>query len=250
MTGPGRSLAVTYIRACTLLIRLDGLVVVTDPWFSMRMRFLPALRRPGIPLAAMPKADLILCSHLHADHFEKRALSALADGRTVVAGPRGTAKQLPRTFPGTLLELAPGEETNAFGLELRAYPMRHTFPPPEELGFAVKGDGRAFFFAGDAAYSGAFGDAGRQHQFDAALLPVGGSRIWGRRTVMDPAGAVRAATDLGAKVMIPTHPGGDWPPLPPLSWHPGTFAKAVEAARKDAPGLRVAALAPGETAVL
>ena len=147
------------------------------------------------------------------------ALSALADGRTIVVGPCGTAKRLPRRFPGGLLELVPGDETSAFGLELRAYPMQHTFPPPEELGYAVTGDGRAFFFAGDAAYSGVFREAGRRHQFDAAMLPVGGSLIWGRPTVLDPAGAVRAAVDLGAKVMIPTHPGGDWPPCRPC---PGT----------------------------
>jgi len=252
MTGERRvdQFTITYIRTCTLLVNIGGKLLVTDPWFSMRMRFLPALVRPGIPLQAMPQPDLILCSHLHPDHFEKRAVAALSGPHTVLVGPPGTARFLPRNVKGSLEEMSPGTALKVHGLDLHAFPMKHTHPPPEENGYLVKAAHCSFFFGGDAAYSDVFSAVGRNHTVDAALLPVGGSLIMGRRTVMDPAEAIRAAGDLGAPVMIPTHRGGDWLPMPPLSRHPGKLSTTLELARKTSPELTVLALEPGRTAVV
>lgn len=249
MAGPGK-LTVTYVRTCTTIIGSGGKKILTDPWFSMRMRFLPALKKPGVPLAAVPRPDLILCSHLHADHFDRRALKALAGPGTVIAGPRGTAAALPPATGGAVEEMAPGDRLDVHGMAVTAYPMEHTFPPPDELGYLVELEGCSLFFAGDAAYSPVFADIGRAAVVDLALLPVGGSLIFGRRTVMNPARALQAALDLKAAVVIPTHPGGDWLPLPPLSRHPGSPDELEELARRQATPVQVLTLARGQTAVV
>jgi L-ascorbate metabolism protein UlaG (beta-lactamase superfamily) len=99
--------------------------------------------------------------------------------------------------------------------------MKHTFPGPDEVGFRIQAGPYNIFFGGDAAYSDAFANIPQQGPIDIAILPVGGSLIWGQRTVMDAADSARAARDMKARFVIPTHPGGDWPALPPISRHPG-----------------------------
>ncbi len=249
MGGPGK-LTVTYVRTCTTIISSGGKRILTDPWFSMHMRFLPALKKPGVPLAAVQRPDLVLCSHLHADHFDRHALKTLAGPGTVIAGPVGTAAAVAPATGGVVEEMEPHHRLEVHGMTITAFPMVHTFPPPDELGFLVESEGCSLFFAGDAAYSPIFAEIGRAADIDLALLPVGGTLIFGRRTVMDPGQALQAALDLKAPVVIPTHPGGDWLPIPPLSLHPGSPEELEELARKQGEPIQVLTLAPGQTGVV
>jgi L-ascorbate metabolism protein UlaG (beta-lactamase superfamily) len=67
---------------------------------------------------------------------------------------------------------------------------------------------------------------------------------------MNPAQAVQAAQDLGARHLVPIHPGGEWLPLPPMSWHPGRARHAEAEARRNGLNLCVHVLQRGGTAVL
>jgi len=241
---------VTFVRTCTTIIRIGGRVVVTDPWFSMRMRFLPALVGPGVPLERVPVPEIVLCSHLHADHFEPAAIRRLAGPETVVVGPPGTAVALQGLGIERIVEMEPGGPAEIAGLTVIPCRVPHTFPPPEENGYVVAGGGFTLFFGGDGAYGAVYAEVGQRHEVDVALLPVGGSLVFGRRTVMGPAQAVQAAVDLGAKALIPLHPGGEWLPVPPLSWHPGRCRHAEAEARRRGLDLRVHVLQRGGTAVL
>jgi len=238
--------SVLLVRCCTAVIRIGGLVVLTDPWFSRRMRFLPAVR-PGIPLDAVDEPDVILVSHLHADHFEPRAVARIAGPSTVIVGPPGIARRLPRALLGQVREVCPGASLGLGNLHIEVFPMEHTFPPPRENGYLVSGGGSTIFFAGDASYGPVFARVGAQREVDLALLPVGGSLIWGRRTVMDPGQAVQAALDLKARVMVPTHPGGEWYSVPPLSLHPGRKEDARRIAAERNLSLHVEVLPNGTT---
>ena len=235
-------LYLTYIRTSTVLLQFESTTILTDPWFSWRMRFLPALRRPGIMAADIPTPDLILCSHLHADHYDRRFIAAAGQPQTTLVGPVGLARHRPRRFRGKLLEMAPGQLESVGAVALEAAAMKHTFPGPEEIGFRIQLGPYSLFFGGDAAYSEAFSMvAGPIH---IAILPVGGSRIWGRKTVMDAADASQAAQDMSAHYVVPTHPGGDWPALPPMSLHPGRLADLGA----HAAGFEPVILGPGQRA--
>lgn len=237
---------ITFIRTSCVLIEWEGTTLLTDPWFSRRMRFLPALTPPGVALSAVPVPDAILCSHLHADHYDRRAIRQLARGTTTLVGPVGLHKHRPRDFRGSLLEMSPGETVSLSGASVAAVRMRHTFPPPEEIGYLITLGEVRIFFAGDAAYSSYFNELGKKGVVDIALLPVGGTRIWGRRTVMNAEEAGAAARDLGARFVIPLHPGGDWPSLPPMSRHPGRLS---DVARLVNPGFEPVVLSPGDDAL-
>ncbi len=221
-------LHITFIGTSCVLMEWGETRILTDPWFSKRMRFLPALRTPGLSPGALPSPTLILCSHLHADHFDRRAIAQVSSPQTVLVGPEGLIRHRPKKFLGPMVEMAPHTRRRLSNVSLEALPMSHTFPPPDEVGFRIELGPFSLLFAGDAAYSGNFKAARRLGRVDIALLPVGGSLIWGKRTVMDATDAARAARDLAARFVIPLHPGGEWPALPPMSQHPGRLTDLAE----------------------
>jgi L-ascorbate metabolism protein UlaG (beta-lactamase superfamily) len=81
-----------------------------------------------------------------------------------------------------------------------------------------------------------------------ALLPVGGTRIFGRRTVMGPGDAERAADLLGAERVVPIHEGGIWLSVPPASLHRGRAHHLARAFDRRGEAGRVVVLREGESA--
>lgn len=229
MSSPGTgapcdSLRVTMIRCSTLLLEWAGARWLTDPWFGMHLRGLPCFRRPGLGPEAVGPLDAVLVSHLHPDHIDLRALSVMGPRPLRVLVPPGAGDKLPERAGLTWEELGPGSETTSRGATIHAVPGPHTLPGPEEVNFVLdlKGWGRVFF-GGDARFDGqVLARVGQRFgPFRLALLPVGGTRILGRRTVMGPEDALNAALLLDAAVVIPIHEGGIWMSVPPLSLHPG-----------------------------
>jgi L-ascorbate metabolism protein UlaG (beta-lactamase superfamily) len=75
---------VTWVGHSTLLVQLDGLNILTDPTWSLRVRpwsgsvgvrrFTP----PGITFDDLPPIDLVLISHDHYDHLDEATVRRLA----------------------------------------------------------------------------------------------------------------------------------------------------------------------------
>ncbi|MBK7974070.1 MAG: MBL fold metallo-hydrolase [Deltaproteobacteria bacterium] len=234
---PEAPLRVTWIRTSTLLVECGEFRVLTDPWFGRVMRIVPVFAAPGVALEELPPIDLLLVSHLHADHFSLDAARAVR-----AANPRVVAVSCPGSGPTfaragvPVTELAVGRTHELGPLAITAVRCRHTGPPPEEVNFVVRWEETTFFFGGDARLSDAFAEVGRTGRVDVAALPIGGTRIFGTRTTMDPADALTAARALGARFVIPIHEGMEWMPVPPASWHPGRtidFERLCGAARDD-----------------
>src|SRR5205814_810217 len=126
-----------------------------------------------------------------------------------------------------------------------AVPASHTVP---ENGYVVEGGGVSVYFAGDTRFFPELVDvATRFPHLDAALLPVGGERLFGFRREMSPADAARAAALLDARHLIPIGYGkrGAFP----VRWSVRHAAERfVEACKKR--GIeekRVVVLEPGES---
>ena len=73
-----------WIGHSTFLIKINGIVILTDPIFSERAspfksfgpkRLIP----PSIPINSLPKIDVITISHNHYDHLDIRSLKKLYD---------------------------------------------------------------------------------------------------------------------------------------------------------------------------
>src|SRR5580765_8907737 len=75
---PDTGLHAAWLGHSTVLLKVDGVTILTDPVFSTRvgLNFGPLtvgvkrLVAPALRLVELPKIDLILLSHAHFDHFD------------------------------------------------------------------------------------------------------------------------------------------------------------------------------------
>ena len=99
---PDRGLFAAWLGHSTVLLKIDGFTVLTDPVFSDRagLSFGPltvGLKRlvaPALDLEGLPKIDLLLLSHAHMDHFDIPSLRKLENRATAVVTARGTSDLL------------------------------------------------------------------------------------------------------------------------------------------------------------
>jgi L-ascorbate metabolism protein UlaG (beta-lactamase superfamily) len=219
--APGTA-AITFIGHAIFLIRLDGMVILTDPIFSERCSPVPWLgprrvRQPGIALGDLPRPDLVLLTHNHYDHMDLpslRQLQALHAPPVVTTLGNGPAL---KKLGMTATELDWWDHTQNGQVRITCTPARHftartPFDRNQTLwgGFMLEHQGSQVLFAGD---SGA-GPHWRQIQDrlgppDVALLPVGAyAPRWFMSPVhMDPAEAVQAHADLGSRQSVGMHYG-------------------------------------------
>jgi L-ascorbate metabolism protein UlaG (beta-lactamase superfamily) len=247
------SLEVCWLRTSCLLIRAGGFTILTDPWFGRTMRGLPVFRRPGIALEDLPKIDLVLGSHLHRDHFDPKAVARLGHSDLRIVGTPGTesfvAQHIPRDRYADVRDLAPWTATQVGPVTLHATPAQHTGPPPAEVNHVIDLDGWRLFFGGDARRSHHHADiAERYGGIDVALLPIGGTLIFGHRTTLDPHDAVHVCGQLQPTWAVPIHEGGEWLPVPPASWHPGRCREFGRLSARSGLDTRAVVLKPGQWA--
>ncbi len=99
---PDTGLHAAWIGHSTVLLKLDGFTILTDPVFSDRAGIglgpitlgVKRLVAPALRLEDLPPIDLILLSHAHMDNFDLPSLRALESGRTQVVTARATADLL------------------------------------------------------------------------------------------------------------------------------------------------------------
>ena len=240
---------ITLLRTSCLLIEFDGCTAITDPWFRNTMRGLPVFRKPGIALADLPRIDYVFASHLHRDHFHRAAIRTMGNPSMQIVGTVGTADHCKTLTLRAVHELAPWQQVTVGPFTVHATPCEHTGPLPAEVNFIIDCGDLRLFFGGDCRWSSAFAEIKKRFtDIDVAMLPVGGTLIFGTRTTMDPGDAARAAEVLDPRFVIPIHEGGEWMPVPPASWHPGRFRHFEQALRRSQAGSQAKVLAAGGSA--
>lgn len=221
---PGGQVDVTFIGHSSFLLRLPGLNVLTDPVFSKRcspVQFMgpKRVREPGLAIADLPKIDLLLLSHNHYDHCDVQSLQVLHrkfPGMRIVTG-LGNAKFLSSKRIQGVAELDWWHTHGLGESRITATPARHfsargLHDRNETLwaGFMLEHRGAKIYFAGDTGYTKFFTDIReRLGAPDLALLPIGAYEPrWFMGPVhMNPADAVMAFNDLGAKRAVGMHFG-------------------------------------------
>lgn len=96
----------------------------------------------------LPKADVILVTHPHVDHFSTATIAALSKAGTVVV----SIKEIGHSLSGVdFTAAAPGETVNAGGLEILAVPAYNKDHPKElgYIGFIFSIDGVRIYCSGD-----------------------------------------------------------------------------------------------------
>jgi L-ascorbate metabolism protein UlaG (beta-lactamase superfamily) len=154
-----------------------------------------------------PKADLILITHQHYDHFSIQDLERVRKHDTQVIAPPAVAERL----EGNVRSLRPGDvlETNIAGVDVRAVPAYNTskrdgegrpFHPREAgcLGYEVNVRGERLYHAGD---TDVIPEMDWVVGAEVALLPVSGVHV------MTALEAAEAARRIQPTVAVPMHWG-------------------------------------------
>lgn len=205
----------TFLGHSTLRLRLGGRTVLTDPVLTPTVG---PLRRmvPAVDPATLAGVDLVLISHLHADHLHVGSLRLLHRDTEVVV-PAGAARWLRRRGIARVSELAVGQTRTFGGLRVTGTPADHSGhrwgprlrhgPQADAMGHLLDGDGARVYVAGDTGLFPGLDAVAGQGPIDLAALPVWG---WGPGLGpghLDPAGAAEAVRRLAPRVALPVHWG-------------------------------------------
>lgn len=228
--------------------------LLTDPVLGARIAHLH--RRRGPLPRDLEHPDVVLISHLHADHLHVPSLRRLGTGSVVVL-PAG-ALTFVRTalgprFASRCVELAVGETHTVGTVRITAVPALHdggrgpwSRYRAQAVGYLVNG-AVTTWFAGD---TGPHPEMATFGPVDLALIPVGG---WGPTLGaghLDPATAAEAVKLAAVRWAVPVHYGTFWPlgfgRVRPHLFH-GPGEEFAERAACVAPATAVRVLAPGET---
>lgn len=216
--------AVWWLGHATVLLRLAGLHLITDPQLSIRASPLPFLgpRRhvpAPAPVAALPKIDAVLVSHNHYDHLDLRTVRALrrANPDTVFYAPLGLAAWLRARGAEHVHELDWWQKREQGPLEIHCVPAQHwsartLFDRNRTLwcGWLVRCGNFRFYFSGDTGYTPRLAEiAERLGPPDLAALPIGAyePRWFMGGQHVNPAEAVRLHRELAVRRSLAIHWG-------------------------------------------
>jgi L-ascorbate metabolism protein UlaG (beta-lactamase superfamily) len=217
--------SVTWVGHATVLLRVGGLSVLTDPHFSERASPVsfagPRRVVPPVPaLDGLPHIDAVVVSHNHYDHLDQESVRRLAEqpgGSPRFFVPLGLRDWFARRGIHDVVELDWWESLEYRGLRIDFVPVQHwskrTLTDENQTlwgGWVIRHPELSFFFAGDTGYSKDFGDIRKKFGgFDLAAIPIGAyAPRWFMQIMhLDPAEAVRVHQDLNARQSLAIHWG-------------------------------------------
>jgi L-ascorbate metabolism protein UlaG (beta-lactamase superfamily) len=169
-------LAAAWLGHATLLFRISGKTILTDPVFSHRVglgllfaTIGPKRRQqPALSIDELPPIDLILSSHAHFDHLDRPSLWRIArrfPGTPVIAAA-GTSDLLHDLGFGEIHELDWEQFTRVAELKVSAIPVKHWGPRvfyDDWRGFnayLIEDASARILFGGDSAHTDAWAGIG------------------------------------------------------------------------------------------
>lgn len=152
----------------------------------------------GGSLAGIPKADLVLITHSHSDHFNSTVLGTIWEsGRTTFVVPQAVYNSLSAAFRSSAIVLANGDSTNVMGLTVHAIPAYNSYHPlGTGNGYILTLGGRRVYISGD---TGNIPEMRALQDIDLAFVCM---NVPYTMTVNDAAAAVRA---FAPRVVYPYH---------------------------------------------
>jgi L-ascorbate metabolism protein UlaG (beta-lactamase superfamily) len=207
-----------WLGHSTVLLKLDGTTILTDPVLGDRVGLsfgpmtvgLKRLVAPALRVPQLPKIDVVLLSHAHMDHFDLATLRALENrGTTVVTAARTSDLLRTRRYAG-VKELRWGERTRVGPVGLRAFEVNHwgarmhgdTYRGYN--GYLIEAGRYRVLFGGDTAATTAFRALRSSRRIDLAIMPVGAYDPW-IRYHCTPEQAWQMGNDAGAEMFLPVH---------------------------------------------
>jgi L-ascorbate metabolism protein UlaG (beta-lactamase superfamily) len=101
----------------------------------------------------LPRADLILISHDHSDHFLPSTLNAVTNANTVIVAPRAVYNGMSTALKSLTVVMTNGATTNVLGLAVAAVPAYNLtssyHPKGVGNGYVLTIGGKRIYLSGD-----------------------------------------------------------------------------------------------------
>jgi len=209
-----------------------GKVIYIDPWLENPVS--------SFGLNDVQGANLVLVTHDHQDHVGQAADIVKKTGGLLVANVE-TAHRLQSEFhipPEKVCYFGYGMNIGGNlvyeGITVTMTQAFHSTASGAPCGYILRlEDGTIIYHAGDTGIFSSMKTLSELYKIDVAMLPIGNV------FTMDPFQAARAVKMLSPRVAIPMH----FKTFPIIVQDPQPF---VEEARREAPGVEIVALTPGE----
>ena len=207
-----------WIGHSTVLLRVDGFTILTDPVFSTRIGisigpFVLGMKRlvdAAVRLPDLPVPDLILLSHAHMDHLDRPSLRKLENRGTVVITAAGTSDLLRVKRYQAVHELRWDESLRVGPARVRAFEVKHwgartrTDVHRGYNGYLIEAGRYRIVFGGDTAYTDSFRKIRSSKPVDLAIMPIGAYDPW-IHAHCTPEQALAMANQAGAEFVLPVH---------------------------------------------
>lgn len=151
----------------------------------------------------LEKANIILITHSHYDHFSANDILKLSDANTKLLMTPDCQSKLRGEFKGKVVLVQPNKVYVVDSIKIEVVPsynINKRYHPKEEdwVGYVINLNGKRYYHAGDC-------DVMEEHKnlkkIDIALLPVGGTYT------MNGKEAGKAANMFNPKIAVPMHYG-------------------------------------------
>jgi L-ascorbate metabolism protein UlaG (beta-lactamase superfamily) len=231
MTGPADDVTMTFGGTATMLLRIGGFTLLTDPNFLHRGQraylgyglWTKRLTEPALQPTQLPALDGILLSHMHGDHWDRVATRSLPKETPVVTTPEAAKCLADRGFTGTA-DLQPWQ-THVFTrgtttLRVTSVPGVHGPGPlaralPQVMGSVVElirggvaGSDVVWrgYISGDTLYRPFLGEVlERCGPLDVLIPHLGGTKALGVTVTMDARQGADLVELLRPPVTVPVH---------------------------------------------
>lgn len=212
----------TWIGQCTFLLKINGKVILTDPFFDTHVdpfRTVKRFQPPGITLENLPPIDIIVLSHNHLDHLSEDSIEELpGKNRIQVFVPLGMKSFFSDKGYSQVYELDWHESISKNGIKMVALPAVHysgrgLFDKNETLwcSWAIQTEFERYYFSGDTAYSPIiFKQIGLDYgPFDLSMMTIGtyGNRKYGINNHANPEEAIMMGKEIGTDLSVGMHWG-------------------------------------------
>ena len=184
-------LTITFLGHASLMMSYDGKTIHIDPVSQYA------------DYSNLPKADLILVTHEHFDHFDLKAIGAVKTGKTAMVMTQDVAKQIKggiimkngdkKTIQGLLIEAVP-----AYNLVNMRSPGVPYHGKGTGNGYIITCGGKRIYIAGDTEN---IPEMKKLKDIDIAFLPMNLPYTMTPEMVADAAKAFRP------KILYPYHYG-------------------------------------------
>lgn len=215
---PETGLHAAWYGHSTVLVKLNGFTVLTDPVFSSRVGLSVGPLTVGIKrlvevpsrVVELPHIDLVLLSHAHMDHFDLPTLRQLESRNTTVVTALRTSDLLRVHRYAAVRELRWNESVQIGPASVRAFEVNHWGARMRSdvyrgyNGYLIECGGLRFIFGGDTAFTDSFAALRSEKAVHLAAMPIGAYDPW-IRVHCNPEQAAIMATRAGAEYILPLH---------------------------------------------